>query len=73
MVEVESGVEAKRLWNALVKDGNDFALKQAPELFASISILEGDGGVGTVKQINFTAGIVLLSHTIYCFCISNCV
>ncbi|GLJ10568.1 hypothetical protein SUGI_0130880 [Cryptomeria japonica] len=52
--EIESPLEAKRLWNAFVKDGHNLLPKQAPELFASITFLQGEGSVGGIKQINFT-------------------
>ncbi|KAH9305713.1 hypothetical protein KI387_010117 [Taxus chinensis] len=52
--EIESPVEAKRLWNAFVKDGHNLLPKQVPEIFSSITLLEGDGGVGSIRQINFT-------------------
>ncbi|XP_057844251.1 pathogenesis-related protein 1 [Cryptomeria japonica] len=52
--EIESAVEAKRLWNAFVKDGHNLLPKQIPELFSSITLLQGEGGVGTIKKINFT-------------------
>ncbi|OIC64556.1 hypothetical protein A7L55_18595 [Acinetobacter baumannii] len=49
-----SKVEAKRLWNATVKDCHNFFTKVLPHIFSSATILEGDGGVGTIKQFNFT-------------------
>ncbi|GLJ10571.1 hypothetical protein SUGI_0130920 [Cryptomeria japonica] len=52
--DIETPLEAKRLWNAFVKDGHNLLPKQAPELFASVTFLEGEGGVGSIKQINFT-------------------
>jgi hypothetical protein len=47
-------VEAKRLWKAIVKDGHNLFPKVFPEAFSSITFVEGDGGVGTIKQVNFT-------------------
>lgn len=49
-----SEVEARRLWNALVKDGHNLLPKVFPEFFSSVTFLQGDGGVGTIKQLNFT-------------------
>ena len=54
-VEIESSVEAKRLWNATVKDSHNIFPKIAPGIVAGITILQGDGGVGTIRQIDFTA------------------
>jgi len=47
-------VEAKRLWNAMVKDGHNLFPKALPELFASVTLLQGDGGAGTIMLTNFT-------------------
>ncbi|GLJ10573.1 hypothetical protein SUGI_0130940 [Cryptomeria japonica] len=52
--DIETPLEAKTLWNAFVKDGHNLLPKQAPELFASVTFLQGEGGVGSIKQINFT-------------------
>eukprot|EP01018_Ginkgo_biloba_P028179 Gb_21895 [translate_table: standard] len=51
--EVVSTVEAKRLWKAMVKDGHNLLPKVLPDLISTIS-LQGDGGVGSIRQINFT-------------------
>ena len=58
-----SQVEAKRVWNATVKDSHNFFPKVVPEIFSSVSCLEGDGGVGTIKQFNFNqAGAIIYPH-----------
>eukprot|EP00253_Pinus_taeda_P009067 PITA_09067 len=49
-----SEVEARRLWNALVKDSHNLLPKIFPDFFSSVTFLQGDGGVGTNKQLNFT-------------------
>eukprot|EP00253_Pinus_taeda_P020640 PITA_20640 len=49
-------VDAKRLWNATVKDSHNFFPKVLPEIFTSVTLLEGDGGVGTIKQLNINPG-----------------
>ncbi|KAH9288281.1 hypothetical protein KI387_032398 [Taxus chinensis] len=53
-VQIESSVEAKRLWNALVVDGHNLLAKQLPEICSGVTFLHGDGGVGSIKQINFS-------------------
>ncbi|KAH9307749.1 hypothetical protein KI387_035660, partial [Taxus chinensis] len=53
-VQIESSVEAKRLWNALVVDGPNLLAKQLPEICSGVTFLHGDGGVGSIKQINFS-------------------
>nr|AAF60972.2 pathogenesis-related protein PsemI [Pseudotsuga menziesii] len=47
-------VEARRLWTAMVKDSHNLLPKVLPEIFASVTCHQGDGGVGTIKQLNFT-------------------
>ncbi|GLJ28931.1 hypothetical protein SUGI_0570650 [Cryptomeria japonica] len=54
-IEIESPVEAKRLWNANVKDANNLLPKLVPEIISGITLVQGDGGVGTIRQVNFTA------------------
>ncbi|WP_146133170.1 pathogenesis-related BetVI family protein, partial [Acinetobacter baumannii] len=60
--EIESPVEAKRLWNALVKDGHNLLPKLVPEIFASVTFLQGDGGVGSIREIKFTPAIEDFSY-----------
>ncbi|GLJ10637.1 hypothetical protein SUGI_0132220 [Cryptomeria japonica] len=60
-IQVESEVAAKRLWNALVKDHSLIA-REMPELCAGVTFLEGNGGVGSIKQINFTSGATEFSY-----------
>ncbi|GLJ35639.1 hypothetical protein SUGI_0716310 [Cryptomeria japonica] len=52
-VEIDSPVEATRLWKAIVKD-YDLLPKQMPGVCSGVTRLQGDGGVGTVIQIDFT-------------------
>ncbi|GLJ10688.1 hypothetical protein SUGI_0133090 [Cryptomeria japonica] len=54
-IETQSEVGTKRLWNALVKD-HDLIAREIPEFCAGVTFLEGNGGVGSIKQINFTPG-----------------
>ncbi|XP_059068959.1 major allergen Pru ar 1-like [Cryptomeria japonica] len=53
-IEIESPVDAKRLWNATL-DIHNLLPKQAPWIISAITLLQGDGGVGTIRQVNFTA------------------
>ncbi|GLJ45577.1 hypothetical protein SUGI_0959440 [Cryptomeria japonica] len=53
-IEIESPVEGKRLWKATV-DTHNLLPKQAPGLISGITLVQGDGGVGTIRNVNFTA------------------
>ena len=72
ITEEVSQVEARRLWNAMTKDGHNLLPKVLPEIFASVTLLQGDGGVGTIKQLNFTPGITpIKSSVLYVFYIRS--
>ncbi|KAM0962647.1 hypothetical protein ACFX14_021770 [Malus domestica] len=45
-----------RLYNALVLDADNLIPKIAPQAIKTTEILEGDGGVGTIKKIGFGEG-----------------
>ncbi|GLJ08559.1 hypothetical protein SUGI_0091280 [Cryptomeria japonica] len=53
-VEVIASVDPKRLWMAFAKDSTNFLPKALPNIYSSASIIEGDGGVGSIKKFNFT-------------------
>ncbi|KAJ0979905.1 hypothetical protein J5N97_015379 [Dioscorea zingiberensis] len=53
-VEVESSVSAGRLFKAVVLDWHTVGPKAIPEIIKSASVVHVDGGVGSVRQINFT-------------------
>eukprot|EP00253_Pinus_taeda_P018499 PITA_18499 len=47
-----SQVEAKRFWNATVKESHNFLPEVLPHIFSSVTILEGDGGVA-IKEFSY--------------------
>lgn len=58
--EILSAVAPERLWKAIVKeDSTSLMPKLLPDLISSIVIVEGDGGVGTIRKSNFSPGNVL--------------
>ncbi|XP_050216021.1 major allergen Pru ar 1-like [Mercurialis annua] len=52
-MEVATSVAAAKMFKAFVIDGSTLIPKILPQGIKSIDILEGDGGAGTIKQINF--------------------
>ncbi|KAJ8650466.1 hypothetical protein MRB53_003489 [Persea americana] len=52
--EIVSVVSPARLWKAIVKDSHNLMPKLMPDIILSIVVLEGSGGVGTIRQSNFT-------------------
>ncbi|KAG1371295.1 Pathogenesis-related protein 1 [Cocos nucifera] len=55
--EIESPVPAARLFKAAVLDWHNLAPMLIPEIVVSAAGIEGDGGVGSVRQFQFSSGI----------------
>ncbi|XP_008235136.1 PREDICTED: major allergen Pru ar 1-like [Prunus mume] len=54
--EFASPVAAARLFKALILDSHNLIPKLMPQAIKSIEIIHGDGGEGSIKQINFAEG-----------------
>ncbi|KAK0606967.1 hypothetical protein LWI29_007065 [Acer saccharum] len=54
--ERSSPVPAGKLFKALVLDSDNLLPKIMPQAFKSVETIEGDGGPGTIKKMNFTEG-----------------
>lgn len=52
--EFTSQIARERVFKALVLESNTILPKLLPQSFKSIDILQGDGGVGSIEQVNFT-------------------
>ncbi|KAH0470838.1 hypothetical protein IEQ34_000561 [Dendrobium chrysotoxum] len=50
-------VEIDRLWRARIIDGYNLLPKLLPDFISNAEIIEGDGGIGTVKKLSFTKDI----------------
>ncbi|KAL0315005.1 UNVERIFIED_CONTAM: Major strawberry allergen Fra a 1-3 [Sesamum calycinum] len=55
-IEIPSSIPAAKMFKAVVLDADTLIPKIMPQAIKSIEILEGDGGVGTVKIIHFSEG-----------------
>ncbi|XP_042054603.1 major allergen Pru ar 1-like [Salvia splendens] len=55
-IEIPSSVPAAKMFKAMVLDADTLIPKIMPQAIKSVEILEGDGGVGTVKIIHFGEG-----------------
>ncbi|KAJ7955170.1 Major allergen d 1 [Quillaja saponaria] len=51
-----SVIPPARLFKALILEDIDLFTKAAPEFIKSIEVIEGDGGVGSIKKITFFDG-----------------
>lgn len=56
--EFTSPISPARLFKALILDSNNLIPKLMPQVIRSIEFVEGDGGVGSIRQINFQEGIL---------------
>lgn len=54
--EIVTKVAPARIFEAGAIDMHNLAPKILPDIVAGAKILEGDGGVGSIKQIDFTEG-----------------
>ncbi|CAI9119000.1 OLC1v1020647C1 [Oldenlandia corymbosa var. corymbosa] len=54
--EFTSSIAAPRLFKALILEADTLLPKLAPQAVKNVEILEGDGGPGTIKQMNFGEG-----------------
>ncbi|KAH6820542.1 hypothetical protein C2S53_018590 [Perilla frutescens var. hirtella] len=55
-IEIPSSIPAAKMFKAMVLDADTLIPKIMPQAIKNIQILEGDGGVGTVKVIHFGEG-----------------
>ncbi|OWM88127.1 major allergen Pru ar 1-like [Punica granatum] len=64
--EFKTPVAPAKMFKALIVDSHNLIPKVAPQGIKSIDFIEGDGGVGSIKQTNFADGghIKWLKHRI---------
>ncbi|PIM98037.1 hypothetical protein CDL12_29486 [Handroanthus impetiginosus] len=59
--EYTSPVPPSRIFKASIVDSHNLIPKLMPQAIKSIEIIEGDGGAGSIKKINFAEGSPLKS------------
>lgn len=55
-VEAPSTVQAAKMYKGLLLDMDEIIPKILPQVIKSVQIIEGDGGVGTIKEVTFGEG-----------------
>ncbi|KAL0918531.1 hypothetical protein M5K25_010543 [Dendrobium thyrsiflorum] len=55
--EEVSTVGIDRLWKAGIVDAHNLLPKLLPDFISKVELLEGDGGVGTVKKFHFSEAV----------------
>ncbi|KAJ9559042.1 hypothetical protein OSB04_013656 [Centaurea solstitialis] len=56
--EHTSSVPPARIFKASIVDSHNLMPKLLPDAIKSISFIKGDGGAGSIKEINFAGGLV---------------
>ena len=51
-----------RLFKALILDADNLIPKLMPNYIKNFEVVQGDGGAGSIKQINFPEGFLYLFH-----------
>ncbi|XP_060215447.1 major strawberry allergen Fra a 1-3-like [Lycium barbarum] len=54
--EFQSPIAPIRLFKALIVDSKSLIPKLLPQFVESVGLLQGDGGAGSIEQVNFTKG-----------------
>lgn len=54
--EFTSNIPASRLFKALILDADNLIPKIAPQAVKNVELIKGDGGPGSIKQMNFGEG-----------------
>ena len=54
--EYTSPIAASRIFKASILDSHNLIPKLLPQGIQSIKLIQGDGGAGSIKQINFIDG-----------------
>ena len=55
-------VPPARMFKALILDSHNLIPKLMPQSIKSVDIIQGDGGAGSIMQINFPEGKSTLNH-----------
>ncbi|KAK3412112.1 major strawberry allergen Fra a 1.05 [Eucalyptus grandis] len=73
--EFTTSIAPSRMFKALILDSHNLIPKIAPQGIKSIEFIEGDGGVGSIKQTNFAEGghLKCLKHKIDALDLDNLV
>ena len=59
--EFTTSVPPAKMFKALILDSHNLIPNLVPQSIKSIELVQGDGGVGSIKQTNFSEGLSHLS------------
>ena len=60
--ETTTVIPPARLFKAFVLDADNLIPKIAPQAIKSAEIIEGNGGPGTIKKVNFGEGKFMINY-----------
>lgn len=49
-------IAPSRMFKALILDSSNLIPKLLPQFVKSVDLIQGDGGAGSIEQVNFTEG-----------------
>lgn len=49
-------IAPSRMFKALILDSSNLMPKLLPQFVKSVDLIQGDGGAGSIEQVNFTEG-----------------
>ncbi|KAL5541888.1 hypothetical protein UlMin_009598 [Ulmus minor] len=52
--EISCPIAPTRMFKALIIESNQLIPKLLPQFIASVDVIQGNGGAGTIEQVNFT-------------------
>lgn len=56
--EYSSPIAASRMFEALIIDSRSLLPKLLPQFIKDVNVIEGDGGAGSIEQVNFSEGLI---------------
>lgn len=68
--EYTSPIPPARIFKASIIDSHNLIPKLMPQAIKSIKFIQGNGGTGSIKQINFAEGKLKRSSTLFFFFLS---
>ena len=49
-------ISPSRMFKALILDSSNLIPKLLPQFIKNVQLIQGDGGAGSIEQVNFTEG-----------------
>lgn len=63
--ELTCPIAPARMFKALIVESNTLIPKLLPQFIKSVELVQGNGGAGSIEQVNFTEGTYTRAHYIF--------